>query len=173
MNNIKGVVVAIIAVWYFFLRKKKAETGYYAVSGTDGGETGYAANWLTNGRPNFETGYAGEGSGLLEMPESGYKAMSRTGTIGTTMCTPPQVWSNMAGACIDPSARVAPVNKAKVPFGVAGASGRVSGISGAGSGTTVGGVTPAQGSLPDCTRPCPRCAINNAPCITFNGIRID
>ena len=55
--TIIGVVVAIIAVWYFFLRKKKAESGYYAVLGTDGGETGYA----------------GQGSGLLEMPESNFR----------------------------------------------------------------------------------------------------
>lgn len=41
--TIIGVVVAVIAVWYFFLRKKKAESGY---SNADLGgmfESGYSA----------------------------------------------------------------------------------------------------------------------------------
>ena len=65
-----GVVVAIIIVWHFFFKKKKTESsydpnlliyggesGYAGVYGSFGNESGYNADQLTNGQPNFESGY--------------------------------------------------------------------------------------------------------------------
>ncbi len=36
-----GVVLALIAIWYFFLRKKKVESGYAGTYGSFGNESGY------------------------------------------------------------------------------------------------------------------------------------
>ena len=57
-----GVVVAIIIVWYFFFKKKKTESSY-------------RADQLTNGQPNFESGYVAAGRGrVVRGPAGLYKA---------------------------------------------------------------------------------------------------
>lgn len=58
--TIVGVVIALVAIWYFFLRKKKAESNYGPMGGMYshfGNETGFATPGSGYGLNNLESGY--------------------------------------------------------------------------------------------------------------------
>lgn len=86
--TIVGVVIALVAIWYFFLRKKAAESSY----GPMGGMYSHFGN---------ETGFATPGSGYgLNNLENGYTAPRPVIKDNKFVCPSGYKWSNADRKCV-------------------------------------------------------------------------